>query len=227
MGTSCAISGTGFLLNSSVIRKGGGWKYHLLTEDIEFSVDSAITGGKIGYCKTAIIYDEQPTTFKQSWTQRLRWSKGFYQVMFKYGGALFAGIFKRHKSRFACFDMFLTIAPVFFVSLFCVGVNLSVLFDAIFTVHSPYYIQYILWATTSAIALSLMNFYLFLFLMGLITTVSEWNKIATTTSKKIFYIFSFPLFLFTYIPISIVAIFKKVKWDPIVHSVSKSLDDVR
>ena len=27
-----------------------------------------------------MIYDEQPTTAKQSWDQRMRWSKGFYQV---------------------------------------------------------------------------------------------------------------------------------------------------
>ena len=73
LGTSCAISGTGFLLHKEVIRKNGGWKHHLLTEDIEFSVDSVIHGEKIGYCGKAIIYDEQPTKFSQSWNQRLRW----------------------------------------------------------------------------------------------------------------------------------------------------------
>ena len=34
-GTSCAISGTGFLVASEVIRENHGWKHHLLTEDIE------------------------------------------------------------------------------------------------------------------------------------------------------------------------------------------------
>ena len=37
-GTNCAISGTGFLVSGEVIRENGGWPFHLLTEDIEFSV---------------------------------------------------------------------------------------------------------------------------------------------------------------------------------------------
>lgn len=67
------------------MHQNGGWPYHLLTEDIEFSANCALKGQRIGYCETAVLYDEQPVTFKQSWDQRLRWSKGFYQVDFKYG----------------------------------------------------------------------------------------------------------------------------------------------
>ena len=36
LGTSCAVSGTGFLVASEVIRERGGWNYHLLTEDFFF-----------------------------------------------------------------------------------------------------------------------------------------------------------------------------------------------
>ena len=39
--------------------------------------------------------------------------------------------------------------------------------------------------------------------------------------------FTFPLFLATYVPISIVALFKKVEWKPIQHSVNTSLKDIR
>ena len=80
LGSNCHVSGTGFLISADVIRQNGGWPYHLLTEDIEFSVSCALKGVRIGYCDGAMVYDEQPTTFQQSWDQRLRWSKGFYQV---------------------------------------------------------------------------------------------------------------------------------------------------
>ena len=93
--TSCAVSGTGFLVNSSIIKKNNGWKFNLLTEDIQFSVVNILEGEKIGYCESAMFYDEQPTTFKQSWNQRMRWSKGFYQVMFRYGRELIAMMFKK------------------------------------------------------------------------------------------------------------------------------------
>ena len=93
--TSCAISGTGFLLRRDIVEANDGWKHHLLTEDIEFSIDSVIHGETIGYCGNAKLYDEQPVSFAQSWNQRLRWSKGFYQVFGKYGKELFLSIFKR------------------------------------------------------------------------------------------------------------------------------------
>ena len=70
LGTNCHVSGTGFLISADVIRENKGWPYHLLTEDIEFSVSCALKGRRIGYCDKAVIYDEQPTTFRQSWDQR-------------------------------------------------------------------------------------------------------------------------------------------------------------
>ena len=41
LGSNCHVSGTGFLISADVIRENGGWPYHLLTEDIEFSVSCA------------------------------------------------------------------------------------------------------------------------------------------------------------------------------------------
>ena len=94
LNSSCAISGTGFLVDANFIKANGGWIHHLLTEDIEFSVSQIIKGEKIGYCEKAIFYDEQPITFKQSWNQKFSWAKGFYQVVGKYGRDLISNIFK-------------------------------------------------------------------------------------------------------------------------------------
>ena len=101
LGTSCAVSGTGFFISAKIIDEMGGWKYHMLTEDIEFSTASIIQGRRISYTPTAMLYDEQPLTFRDSWNQRFRWAKGFYQVFFGYGGKLVKGIFTNPKgSRF-------------------------------------------------------------------------------------------------------------------------------
>ena len=80
LGTSCAVSGTGFFFSRRIIEKYDGWKFFLLTEDIQFTVDNVLSGEKIGYCRNAVLYDEQPIKFKQSFRQRLRWAKGFFQV---------------------------------------------------------------------------------------------------------------------------------------------------
>ena len=84
VGSSCAVSGTGFLFTRRILERCGGWRFFLLTEDIEFTIDNVTGGVKIGYCPDAITYDEQPVTFRQSWRQRMRWSKGYLQVFRKY-----------------------------------------------------------------------------------------------------------------------------------------------
>ena len=83
--------------------------------------------------------------------------------------------------------------------------------------------------TTSLISIvqMLIGYYCILFILGLLTTITEWKKIKCPNSKKILYLFTFPLFMLTYIPIAICAMFKKVKWVPIPHNVVKSLNDVR
>lgn len=223
--TSCAISGTGFLIHSDIIEKNGGWKHFLLTEDIEFSVDNIIKGEVIGYCSAAKIYDEQPSSFKQAWRQRLRWSKGFYQVFAKYSVDLFKSIFLKKKNKFASFDFLMVISPSMLISLF------SVIFNLVFLIYA--YINpltadpTIIKICKMAIWGQIFNLYFFLYLQGALTTISEWKQIYCSNSKKILYTFTFPLFFLSYIPISLIALFKKIHWSPIEHSVVRSLQDVR
>lgn len=221
--TSCTVSGTGFLVNSSIIKKNNGWKFNLLTEDIQFSVVNILEGEKIGYCESAMFYDEQPTTFKQSWNQRMRWSKGFYQVMFRYGRELIAMMFKKREMFVSCYDMFMTLAPATLLSIGCILLNLIFLAYGATDVHM---LRRILPGTLGSIAFAGVNFYLLMFSIGFITLVTEWNKILAPANKKIKSLFTFPLFMITYVPISLVALVKKVEWKPIAHSISKSVEEI-
>ena len=221
--TSCAVSGTGFLVNSSIIKKNNGWKFNLLTEDIQFSVVNILEGEKIGYCESAMFYDVQPTTFKQSWNQRMRWSKGFYQVMFRYGRELIAMMFKKREMFVSCYDMFMTLAPATLLSIGCILLNLIFLAYGATDVHM---LRRILPGTLGSIAFAGVNFYLLMFSIGFITLVTEWNKILAPANKKIKSLFTFPLFMITYVPISLVALVKKVEWKPIAHSISKSVEEI-
>ncbi len=217
LGTSCAISGTGFLVSADVIRENNGWIHHLLTEDIEFTTDSIIHGEKIGYCADAILYDEQPTKFSQSYTQRLRWAKGFYQVFKNYGAKLVKGVF---KGSFSCFDMLMTIMPAMLLTLISIAINIIAIPIGIAN-HSDE-----LMTLVSLLVKTVANFYGMFFLLGLITTITEAEQIHCSKPKRILYLFTFPLFMLTYVPIAIVALFRKIEWKPINHSVSKSLTEI-
>lgn len=219
LGISCAVSGTGFLIHSDIIQKNRGWKFHLLTEDIEFTVDNILKGEKIGYSADAVLYDEQPITFKDSWHQRLRWSRGFYQVFFRYGKQLASGAFL--KFNFSCYDMFITLMP---------GIGLSIITGIIGSMSiflGVLHYKSIVFFIIQTLFSSFVNSYCTFFLLGLVTTLTEWNKIYCKTWKKIFYLFTFPIFMFTYIPISFVALFQKPKWKPILHSVVVTANDIK
>ena len=218
LNTSCAISGTGFFIAADVIEKAGGWKWHLLTEDIEFSASSILQGVRIAYTPTAILYDEQPITFRDSWNQRFRWAKGFYQVFGKYGWRLVKGIFTNPKGhRFACYDMLMTIAPGMLLTI------VSVLFNAIIIVLAATGAMstgVMIASSVSSIFFCLFNYLMFMFMFGVLTTFVEWDSIRSTTRKKVRYMFTFPLFMLTYVPIALVALVKKCQWKPIRHSIS-------
>ncbi len=217
LNSSCAISGTGFFVSKKILDKFNGWKFYLLTEDIEFSIFSIINGIKIGCCINAELFDEQPITFEQSYKQRLRWSKGFFQVWQKHGKELIKGIFKHRK--FAFFDMTMNIMPAFILTVVLLFTSISSIIFGIFGLGDP-----------SPVVESLLGYIAFtysvMFIMGLITIISEWNKIHTSTGRKIGYLFLFPIFMYTYIPISVIALFKRVAWEPIHHTRSRSIDEV-
>ena len=221
--TGAAISGTGFFIAASVLKEAGGWTWHLLTEDIQFSADSAVKSRRISYNPRAVLYDEQPTTFKASWDQRCRWAKGFYQVLIKYAGSLLKGFFTNKRGyHFACWDMLMTVAPGMLLTVIVLILNLTIVILGALGIYS--FGTAVVSALSSA-CFCLLNYLLFMFVFGVLTTFVEWNNIHTTTAKKIRTCFTFPFFQLTYVPIAIVALFKKVAWKPIAHTVTVDVDE--
>ena len=206
--SSAAISGTGFLIDSDIIEKNNGWKHFLLTEDIEFTIDSVLHGERVGYCHSAELFDEQPETFRQSWRQRMRWAKGFFQVFRHYGWDLIKGSV---MLRWSCFDLTMNIMPAFILSMIqLVGMAVLIPLNTILTgtMSIP---------LLESFAQFLGFAYGMLFVLGFFTLLTEWKKIHCPKWKVIFHLFTFPLFMLTYIPISMVALFSRVEWKPIEH----------
>ena len=224
LNTSCAVSGTGFFIAADIIEKNDGWRWHLLTEDIEFSANSILEGIRIAYTPTAVLYDEQPVTFRDSWNQRFRWAKGFYQVFWHYGARLAKGIFTNPKgSRFACYDMLMTIAPGMLLTIVSVIFNTIIIVLAATGAMST---GVMIASSISSIFFCLFNYVMFMFLFGVLTTFVEWDSIHAPTRKKVLYMFTFPFFMLTYVPICIVSLFARVEWKPILHDKVMTLEQI-
>jgi len=96
VGLSPLLNGTGFMVKFDLV-KNTGWDTVTLTEDIEFSLKRIIKGKRLGWATDAIVYDEQPLTFKASWSQRSRWTVGHIQCMKIYTKDLATAIGKNKK----------------------------------------------------------------------------------------------------------------------------------
>ena len=216
LGTNCTVAGTGFAFTRELLVEMGGWPYYTLTEDLQFSAELAIRGKRIGYSQESVLYDEQPTRFGQSWRQRMRWTQGYLQVLGKYGWQLLKGFF---CGKFACFDILACVTPAFALSL------------AGLTVNVIYLVQTLLQGGTVLAGLRptltmVLEPLGILFFLGAVTLITEWKNIRATTGQKIGLYLLFPLFMFTYIPVAVNALFARREWKPIAHERALSVEDM-
>ncbi|MBR2214815.1 MAG: glycosyltransferase family 2 protein [Selenomonadaceae bacterium] len=83
LGLSAVLGGTGMCITADVLKKHG-WRATCLTEDMEFTMKSLAEGIKTTWAHDAIVYDEKPLTFMQSWRQRKRWAQGQFDVAHRF-----------------------------------------------------------------------------------------------------------------------------------------------
>jgi len=218
LGLSAVVSGTGYLFSREVMLQGNGWPFHSLSEDTEFTVHCILEGEKIGYCGEAELYDEQPTQLGQSIRQRMRWVRGNMMVLLRQGGRLAGHV--GQKNGLSCLDLLLSMVPAIVLTIF--GVAGGVLATVLELLAGGQVLPML-----GAMAMSFLVPYLLLFVAGAITTVTQWKKIRTSSWKKILYTLTFPIFMATYVPITVCALFGKVEWKPIKHRAVMSVQELK
>lgn len=216
LGVTCAVTGTGFGFTQSLLRKmGGSWNFFTLTEDIEFSTWCATRGVRIGYCPEAMLFDEQPVSFRQSWRQRTRWMQGGIQIGPKYLKDMLRGMLEGGRTGYSSLE---TTTLSLWGWCMAVLVWLLTLLTA-FVTNS--------WAGIGSVLLTtFLLTYATLLLTGALAVYLSWNKIRATKRQKIGYVFTFPLFMMTYVPIAISAVFRKFQWQPIAHTYALTSEDM-
>lgn len=217
LGQSAVVTGTGFGFSREVLEKSGGWNFFTLTEDTQFTYWCAANGIRVGYCGDAMLYDEQPTSFRQSWHQRTRWIQGSIQLAPKAGPGLLKGLVKGGWQSRSCFE-FLTLSLWGYGTAAVVSaLNLA----SVFWTEGPQ-------AGFMTFLESTLGAYGSLFLIGLLTLATQWKYIRASLPRKLISLFSFPVFLLSFVPIALLAPFQKFQWKPIAHTVavsSKSLTE--
>ncbi len=204
VGLSPLINGTGFMVKFDVI-KPDGWDTNTLTEDIEFSLKRIIKGKKLGWATNAIVYDEQPVGFKQSWKQRTRWTVGHIQCLEEYTKPLATAI-KEHKTLMN-FDGLLYLIgtlPMFVLTLILLLIN------------------FIIFAANGMTAVDLivncLRYFIPTFLLPIFTALLIMALDKKPIKSMLKGLICYPLFLGSWLVINFKCLFKRdTSWDKIEH----------
>lgn len=222
---STHVSGTGFLVSSDILNIKEGWKYGKLTEDLEFSCDNLIKGNKVAYCDEAVFYDEQPVTLKQTYRQRLRWQKGSYQCFSAFSFSLIFKFFSR--MNFAFYDFWLFFFPLPLISTSWAVVNGIVnIVQSIIAILSGAQVLPVILSLVLALLKYFGMLYAGLFFYGSLAVVKDWKRIKASKTKKILSMLAYPLFMISIIPVTFIALFKKIEWKPIAHTHATSVEEL-
>ena len=203
LGLSPLINGTGFMVKFDII-KPNGWQTITLTEDIEFSLINISKGRRLGWATDAIVYDEQPVGFKQSWSQRSRWSVGHLQCMKHYTKDLAKGV-KTHKTLMN-FDglLYMMGIPMMILTFLLLGINTALYASNQMTGIELIY-QY---------GRYLMATFIIPILTAVVVLLIDKRKIRPMVKGLLCY----PLFMGSWILINIKCLIKPdTKWEKIEH----------
>ena len=213
IGLSPLMNGTGFMVKFDVI-KPQGWNTKTLTEDIEFSLKRIIEGKKLGWARDAIVYDEQPVGFKQSWSQRSRWTVGHMQCLKEYTKPLAEAVVKNKTvMNFDGLLYMLGTTPMLILTLVLVIVNI-VLFATGAMTGLDFTIQMLKYIIPTLLVLPFM---------GLVVLYLEKKPIKPMIKGLLTY----PIFMGSWLLINIKCLFKRdTEWKKIDHVDDKKIEDL-
>lgn len=210
------IQGTGFLFGAELVKDG--WNYTSLTEDRAFTSDAIIQHVHIAYHHEAVFYDEQPVSMKIAARQRLRWAKGHMLAFVETTWPLLKNIFGLRSSlvsRLASFDMIITNLPgaipftilkVARIVLRGITIGPATILPAVVTLFTKH-----LSAIPTALAL----------------VVTEYKRMQRCSIPKLLWLCAaFPMFSIIGDIATWIALFKKIRWDPIPHEAALSIDEM-
>jgi len=203
LGLSGKLTGTGFAFLPSALGPEG-WRTHTMVEDVEFSVQTNMRGGRIAYVPEADYADEQPVTVQYMWRQLRRWATGGWQVARSYLIPWLRAL-GRHPSL-RLFDSF-----------FAILTGMSVAFILLFNILALV-VRLSFGSADHASFSFFFGVFGFLFVMGWFTA---WASVALSPQKRrprVVSILTFPVFSMV---LSSSVLFTLVhptrKWKPIPH----------
>ncbi len=212
IGLSSVLGGTGMCISTDILKRFG-WGATCLTEDMEFTMKVLLIGIRTTWAHDAIVYDEKPLTFKQSWNQRKRWAQGHFDVASRYIPKLITEGIRRRDIRLL--DGVLHLVQPHFLILSTTFVLLSYLYHIV-----PFYTN-ILYMVLPLEVWTVIAIGQYVFPMIVLAKIrANWKTWA--------YLVFYPLFVYSWIPITFLGYLHRNdrNWSHTQHTRSLSYRDI-
>ena len=212
IGLSAVLGGTGTCITIDVLKKYG-WRATCLTEDMEFTMKSLAEGIKTTWAHDAIVYDEKPLTFAQSWTQRKRWAQGQFDVAHRFIPKMLREGWRRKDIRIwdGCIYLlqphFLMLSS-FFILMSYIQLAVGPMYTNIYTIMPSQLMTGIMIGQ---------------YLLPMIILIKVRAKL-----KSWFYMLLYPLFIYSWIPIIFLGFIHRNEheWSHTKHTRSMNYDEM-
>lgn len=224
------LMGTGYYVDSDIIKDAGGWIFTGMTEDIQLTSYCYFHDIYMRYYPEVCFYDEQSRDFKTVHMQHLRWLAGYFQrrSFLKKAGVQYDYHPKSYLS-FMNFEFNCGLIP--FV-IFNVVMTLSGIINIIFaSIGVVYRIPAYQFGTLFGFAaFQLLLVYMSFVIPAIITILRDEDRLKLTKKNKFIgvmtYMFFFYDFAFAFID-GVLHPNKKKKWSKVKHTGEVSHEDIK
>lgn len=106
------LTGAGMMVATSILEECDAWDAMSSSEDAEFTINRLVENKRVHYVSEAVVYEDQPSTMKDTYHRLARMGKGLFLLFFRKGFKLFGHFFKSGKP--SNIDLFVQLLMVVF-----------------------------------------------------------------------------------------------------------------
>lgn len=226
------INGSGAMMSTKMLKTCGGYDSVGISDDAEFNFNRMLEGYKGHYVEDAIVYEDMPSSFKDTLNRNKRIYNGGVKLLKTKLLQMLGKFFT--TGRVSYVEMFMSYIFIFLTFILCTWIPLYYIYDFTFVSLCAYgqievslmsvaYYQSVLWNTIyAAVGILLSLFVFFGFLQGIILVLIDYKKMGAKSPKEMLSAaFLFPCFLFIYVITLCAGAFSKPGWNKIKRNVKQ------
>ncbi len=219
IGQGTMLGGAGMMFAAEIIEKHG-WDCLTASDDTEFTM-RRLNQDKIKtmYVKDAVVYEDQPSTIKDTFKRYKRMSGALNSLFYTQGIKSLLLFFVRWKWTYI--DMFLTLMFIPVCVLMCIW--LPIYYAYVLIYHGLMGNWEIFWTYLNTICYSLAIAFVAMFILqALLAVALEHKRIKAPVKKLMPAVFLFPFFMIIYAVAITLGVFSRSKWHEVKRNTAVS-----